>query len=96
MSGIGIAALKARLSRYLEQVKSGHEVVITDRGLPVAKLVPVRPSEHGESRRERLARAGLLQPGSGRVRGSLLRPPKGPRAGDGVLKALLAEREHGR
>ncbi len=96
MASIGIAALKARLSRYLEQVKGGHEVVITDRGLPVAKLVPMRPGEQGESRRQRLARAGLLHLGSGRVRGSLLRPPRGPRAGDGVLKALLEERERGR
>ena len=96
MAGIGIAALKARLSLYLERVKSGDEIVITDRGHPVAKLVPLRPRERGGSRRERLARAGLLQTGSGRVRGSLLKPPKGGRAGGGVLKALLDERENGR
>ncbi|MBI2467866.1 MAG: type II toxin-antitoxin system prevent-host-death family antitoxin, partial [Candidatus Rokubacteria bacterium] len=34
-----MAELKAHLSRYLDQVKSGQEVVITERGRPVAKLV---------------------------------------------------------
>ena len=96
MKTTGIAELKAHLSRYLEQVKSGQEVVITERGLPVAKLVPLRRAEGRESRRERLARAGLLQPGSGRLRASLLKPPTGPPVGKGVLGALLAERERGR
>lgn len=96
MKTAGIAKLKAQLSRYVDQVKGGHEVVITERGRPVAKLVPLAASEGRESRRERLARAGLLQPGRGRVRASLLKAPRGPRDGTGVLAALLAEREHGR
>lgn len=92
MKAIGIARLKAQLSHYVEQVKAGQEVVVTERGRPVAKLVPLRAAEKRESRRERLARAGLLQLGSGRVHASLLRAPRGPRVGTGVLKALLAER----
>ena len=96
MRTIGVAELKANLSRYLGQVKSGHEVVITDRGLPVAKIVPLRGAEARDSRRERLAKAGLLQLGSGRISPILLKPPKGPRRGFGVLKALLDERAEGR
>jgi prevent-host-death family protein len=88
----GIAALKANLSRYVDAVKGGQEVVITERGRPVAKLMALRPAERRESRRERLARAGLLQPGSGRIRSSLLKPPRGPRLGKDVLAALLRER----
>jgi prevent-host-death family protein len=95
MKPTGIAELKARLSRYLAQVKHGHEVVITERGRPVAKLVPLRPAEQRGLRRERLARAGLLLPGTGRLRASLLRPPRGPNVGGGVLKALLGERGEG-
>jgi len=90
---IGVAKLKAHLSRYLDQVKHGEEVVVTERGLPVAKIVPLRGTQRTDSRRERLARAGVLQLGAGRLRGSLLKPPKGPvDVGAGVLKALLAER----
>ncbi|MBI3456462.1 MAG: type II toxin-antitoxin system prevent-host-death family antitoxin [Candidatus Rokubacteria bacterium] len=96
MKTTGIADLKAHLSRYLDQVKSGQEVVITERGLPIAKLVPLHTGERRDSRREHLARAGLLQLGTGRVRASLLKPPHGPLAGKDVLRALLAEREQGR
>jgi prevent-host-death family protein len=90
----GVAELKASLSRYLERVKAGQEVLVTDHGRPVAKLVPVAEAEKG-SRREAMIREGLLLPGRGRVRPSLLRPPpKGP--GAAVLDALLDERRAGR
>ena len=97
MKPVGIAELKGRLSRYLEYVKGGQELVITERGVPVAKLVPLGSGERRESRRERLARAGLIQLGRGRIRASLLKPPRGPQAvGRGVLEALLAERRDAR
>jgi prevent-host-death family protein len=94
MRTTGVAQLKAHLSRYLAHVKGGQEVVVTERGRPVAKLVPVRAD--GGSRRERLIRAGVLLPGRGRIRPSLLRPLKGPPLGDAVVRELLAEREEGR
>lgn len=96
MKTVGVAKLKANLSRYLNQAKSGQEVVVTERGLPVAKLVPLRAAERLDSRRTRLAKAGLLQLGSGRIPAFLFKPPKGPRAGTGVLRALLEERDEGR
>ncbi len=97
MKTVGVAKLKAHLSELLAHVKTGQDVVITERGQPIARIVPLRSTEAHDSRRERLARAGRLQLGSGRVRASLLRPPKGPPdVGAGVLRALLAEREDGR
>ena len=96
MKTTGVAELKAHLSRFLEQVKGGQEVIVTERGLPIAKLVPLDAGEQRASRRRRLARAGLLHLGTGRVRTALLRPPRGRRTGGGVLKALLTEREEGR
>jgi len=96
MKTIGVAELKAHLSRYLDHVKNGQEIIVTERGLPVAKVIPLRAAEGLDSRRERLAKAGLLQLGSGRISPILLKPPKGPRRGFGVLKALLEERAEGR
>ena len=96
MKTIGIAELKAHLSRCLDRVKHGQEMVVTDRGQPIAKIVPIRPSEGAQSRRERLVKAGLLHPGSGRLPARLLKPPTGPPGGYGVLEALLAEREEAR
>lgn len=41
MEYIGIRKIKNSLSQYLELVKKGEIISITDRGKPVAKLVPV-------------------------------------------------------
>ena len=44
-SSVNIAELKAKLSQYLRQVRSGGEVVVMDRDRPVARLLPyVEPS----------------------------------------------------
>ena len=40
MRSVNVAELKNRLSKYLSFAKGGEEVVIRDRNLPVAKLVP--------------------------------------------------------
>ena len=97
MKTVSLVQLKSQLSSYLKQVKAGQTVLITERGQPVAKLVPLGSGERPEGRRKRLAQAGLLQPGSGKIPRLLLSPPAGPTSvGKGVLAALLAEREEGR
>jgi prevent-host-death family protein len=40
MRSVNVAELKNRLSKYLTFAKGGEEVIIRDRNLPVAKLVP--------------------------------------------------------
>jgi prevent-host-death family protein len=91
-----IAVVKARLSELVRRVKAGNEVVITERGVPVARLVGLEPAERRATRRDRLARSGAITPGKGRVRRSLQTPPEGQSAGAEVLSALLAERDEGR
>jgi prevent-host-death family protein len=93
----GVAELKARLASYLKIVKAGSEVLITDRGVPIAKLVPIDAARKRDTRRQRLAAAGLLTLGKGQVPKELLEPPTGdPRVGKSVLEALLAERDESR
>jgi prevent-host-death family protein len=99
----GVAALKANLSKYLLRVKAGNEVVITERGLPVAKIVPLPTREEHNSRERRLMKAGLLIPAKGKLPAWLLQPrtaqsgePRNPRAGASVLEALVEERREGR
>lgn len=89
-----VAQLKSRLSEYLRQVKAGAEIVITERGVPVARLTPLPADERRATRLERLIRAGLVKPPSGpRVK---LGMPKGrPGAGAAFLELLLKEREEG-
>ena len=38
---VGIREVKNGLSRYLSRVKAGETITITERGVPVARLVPV-------------------------------------------------------
>lgn len=98
---IGVADLKAHLSAYLDQVRAGQELVISDHGRPVARLVPVttvgEAADAGadEARTQRLVRAGVLAPASSPVPEALLEAPRRKRNA-GVLEALLREREDGR
>ena len=42
---VGIADLKARLSKHLRSVKRGHSITVMDRDTPVATITPVTPAE---------------------------------------------------
>ena len=88
-----VAQLKARLSEYLRRVKGGTELLITERGLPIARLSPLDSEQRRTTRRERLVRAGILRRGTGKIRKSLLSAPQGDtRIGRDILNALLDER----
>ena len=90
-----VVQLKARLSEYLRVVKSGGELTVTERGIPVARVVPLDPAERKSTRRLRLSGTGVVKPGRGRVPKALQSPPSGPAVGGEVLDALLAERGDG-
>ncbi len=45
MRTAGIRKARQALSSLLDEVQKGREVVITDRGRPVARLVPVQPAQ---------------------------------------------------
>ncbi len=40
MRSTNISKLKAHLARYLRSVQNGEEVVVLDRRIPIAKVVP--------------------------------------------------------
>jgi prevent-host-death family protein len=41
METVGVRELRQHASRYLERVRQGETLEVTDRGRPVARLVPV-------------------------------------------------------
>jgi len=88
---IGVRELRQHASRYLDLVKAGETVEVTERGELVALLVPV---QRGDSTRDRLVAAGKLIPASaptGRLRSSR---PVMLEAGEPTNEELLdAERE---
>lgn len=55
---VGIRELRENLRAYLERVKSGEDVLVTERGKTIARIAP-----HGRpSKRDELIARGILHP----------------------------------
>ena len=86
---VGIREAKAILSKLLRMVKEGNEVVLTDRGRPVGKIVPVgRGVLSLASRIREMEDAGIVEPVIGKSRKRL--PPPIP-VDEGIAQRLLRE-----
>jgi prevent-host-death family protein len=81
---VGVRDLKNNLSRYLEQVESGVEVVVTDRGRPIARLNGI--DDASQDKLAALIAAGVVRPPTSRVR----RRPV-PLASSSPVSELVAE-----
>lgn len=94
MKRVAVSKLKASLSEYLSGVKGGEEVMVTDRGIPVARLVPINTISVNEDGLYELAKTGLVR-----------LPEKGPEelpelfkkkhSKGSIMNLLLKEREQG-
>lgn len=91
-----VSKLKAYLSDYLNHVKAGTEVLITDRGKPVARIVPISRTQAAGESLTRMEKQGLIKLGSGRLPKDFWTMPRAEDPKGLVLKALLEEREEGR
>jgi prevent-host-death family protein len=95
MRSVNVAELKNRLSKYLTFAKSGEEVIIRERNLPVAKLVPFSAEDASDQE--------LLLVGAGKMRlpqtpldmEALLKIKSGKVASNDAIQALLDDREEG-
>lgn len=86
---VGIRDLKEQLSRYLDQVKTGATVVITERGKPIGQITSIAPSR--DERLQQLAAANLLAWSGRRV--STAPPPVRNKTTKMVADLLLEDRE---
>ena len=94
MKTAAISKLKAKLGEYLDAVRKGEEVVITYRGHPIARLLPIERGKAGEGAWASLVREGIVAlPRKPPAR--KLQPPPGKKI-SGVLAAFLEERAEGR
>jgi prevent-host-death family protein len=55
---VGVRELKARLSEYLREVKSGKVVTITEHGKPIGRIIPEGQSI--DKKLQRLIETGLI------------------------------------
>ena len=88
-----ISEAKAKLSALIDRVKAGEEVTITDRGTPVARIVPLPATDvDWDERLEQLERRGAIRRPKRKldVDAFLARPLVKSR--ESVLEALLEER----
>ena len=62
MATVGIKQLKNQLTQYLRRTKGGEEIIVTERGKPIAIIQPIRSAEVGsrEGRLAQLATQGRL------------------------------------
>ena len=97
MKSATVSKLKATLSEYLTKVKAGEEVMITERGKPIAKIVPLPKNGSSISPHlQEFARAGLVRLGSGKLPAGFWKLPR-PKDPKGLaVQALLEERAEGR
>lgn len=101
MTSAGVAELKAQLSRYLTAVKAGEEVLITDRGRPVARLVPpsggsAASDEEELGRLQQLAREGLVRMPEAEITEEFWAMDRPEDPASSVREALIDERSSGR
>jgi len=86
MIRVGIRDLKEHLSRYLETVKSGQKIIVTDRKKEVAVLVPYG-METDEEKVLRSVQRGVAYWTGGKPEGALrLIASRGKRVSDAVLE----------
>ena len=52
---VSIGELKSRLSHYLRLTRKGESVVITDRGVPIGRIVPMSHVPPGQDLDQRIA-----------------------------------------
>ncbi len=79
---VGIRELKNHLSRYLDHVRDGDEVVVTDRGRAIARVVPFG----NERLLDRLVAEGIVTPARRQKQ-----PTTKPIATKGTVSDLVVE-----
>ena len=90
MRAVGVRELRQNLSRYLQDVKAGEALLVTERGREVARLIPSGVRDDPVARLA-AERGATLPSGSLRDVGAGLAPATGPPSGT-VLDALRDER----
>ena len=88
-ASVGIRDAKMHLSKYIKMVQQGTEVIITDRGRPVGKIIPIQTRELPLYERiKRMEDLGLIDPIA--EKGFTKIPPPIPMP-DGIPQILLQE-----
>jgi len=83
---VGIRDFKARLSEYMQRVKNGQSIIITEHGKPVGRILPVEMDL--DERVEVLRKAGLVDWSGNKLH--RIKPPA-VNHGDKLVSDIVAE-----
>lgn len=86
MPQVGVRELKNQLSRYLKRVQAGEELIVTERGRTVARIVPAGVSDMQHTL-EPLRRDGHIRWSGGKPHGT----GKPPGMRGGTISDLIIE-----
>lgn len=90
---VNVAELKRSFRKYLAFVKDGEEIIIRDRNLPLAKLVPFVTGDATDEELLLVATGKMRLPRRQVKLEELLKIPTGTVPGSEATQALLDERE---
>lgn len=95
MRHASITILKSQLSQYLDMVKSGEEVIVTERGRPIARLSPLDGTSAPAGRAAQLIREGRMRAPT-RWAADASAPSNAVDPAGRSIAAILEERSQGR
>lgn len=95
MKRASVAELKAKLSEYLGYARRGEDVIVTDRGKPIARLTTLPDDAGMEQHWAELIRSGVMKRGAGKIPKKFWEMPRGNDLSGSVRRALREEREEG-
>jgi prevent-host-death family protein len=100
MKTVQIGDLKNHLSAHLREVRKGEEIIVRDRDIPVAKIVPYVPDSIEEQERILVAQGKLRLPKNPpqdreKWLKEFLAKPRPTVSGRAAIQAVLDEREEG-
>jgi len=91
MKAVNIAELKNNLSLYLKKVRAGEEIIVADRNVPVARIVPWKADYENEL--VDLASQGILKLGNGPIDDKFWSMPAPRISKQALHDAMIAERQ---
>jgi prevent-host-death family protein len=97
MRSVNIAELKNQLSAYLHRVRAGEELLVRDRNIPIAKIIPLQEQDAEGDELSLVAAGQMTLPKKPfrdeRFWATGAGVAKAPNLRDAIQKAIAAERE---
>ena len=88
---MGLREANQKFSKAIREVRAGRQVVLTDRGTPIAVIQPIRPPSSEETVLHQLRDSGMLR--AARVRRPMVSWKPVKLSGPTIVKTLRAERD---